>query len=222
MKQLYNLVEKLVILGGTFDPVHNGHMQMAARLYAIFNCKVTFIPTGIPPYKAPPQATSEQRLEMLKLAIANNPNYQIDTREITADHYYYSHKTLTELRTVVGDKIPIFYIIGGDSLLTLHTWHYWKDLFDLANLVIANRSGYDLTKFDSPDLAQEFERRKTESLIDLSPSSGKIYLLNYTPQNVSSTFIRRQIQQHQDIYGLVPLAVAEYIQQQHLYNNLLQ
>ena len=215
MEQLYN--DKLVILGGTFDPVHNGHMQMATRLYDIFKSKITFIPTGIPTYKAPPQATNTQRLEMLKLAIDNNPNYQIDTREITADHYYYSHKTLTELRNIVGYSIPIFYLIGGDSLLTLHTWHYWKDLLDLANLVIANRSGYDLTKFDSPDLAQEFERRKTVDLSDHSHAGGKIYLLNYTPQNVSSTYIRRQIQQGQEISGLVPPAVAKYIQQQQLY-----
>ena len=214
---IYQNADKIVILGGTFDPVHNGHMQLAAKLYEVFKTKITFMPTGIPPHKAPPQASDKQRLEMLELALAANPNYQIDSREIDAGDFCYTYKTLNNLRAEVGMEVPVFFLLGGDSLLTLHTWHYWNTLLGLTNFVVAWRSGYSAAQIESAELAAAFAKHKTFDFTNVSRPYGQFYVLDFTPQNVSSTIIRQQVNSGLNISTLVPEAVAAYIKQQQLY-----
>lgn len=219
MNSISALQKKIVILGGTFDPIHNGHMEMADILFKTFKTKVTFIPTGTPPYKAHPKATADDRLEMLKLAIGKNTNYQIDEREIKSPTYCYSHQSLSILRKQVGNEVAIYFLIGGDSLCSLDTWDYWTELPNLTNFVVANRNGYDLEQIKNKKLYNIINKNRIDDLSDQVYPAGKFYMLNYTPQNVSSTFIRNQVLKRADISDLVPNAVANYIVQRHLYQN---
>ena len=216
---MYQNADKIVILGGTFDPIHNGHIQLAEKLYEVFKIPITFMPTGIPPHKAPPIATDRQRLEMLELAIANKPNFQIERMEIDANDFGYTYRTMQQLRQKVGKEIPIYFLIGGDSLLTLDTWHYWETILDTINFVVAWREGYYLEQMTSKTLIDIFNKNKSNDLLNINSISGKFYELNFTPQNVSSTLIRKHVHDGLDVTNLVPLAVADYIRQHQLYKN---
>lgn len=107
-------------------------------------------------------------------------------------------------------------MIGSDSFITLDTWEYWQDLFNLANLVVVMRPGYSFAKMN-PELGLEFDNRKTNNFNDLSYATGKIYLLEFTPMDVSSTQIRHLIKTNQHISGLVPETVLDYININQLY-----
>lgn len=215
---MYQNAAKIVILGGTFDPIHNGHIQLADKLYEVFNTPITFMPTGIPPHKAPPLATDRQRLEMLELAIAtNSTKFQIERMEIEANDFGYTYRTMEQLRQKVGWEIPIYFLIGGDSLLTLDTWHHWETIIDKVNFVVAWREGYSLAQMTSQALIDIFNKNRSDDLSYLNSTNGKFYELNFTPQNVSSTMIRKRVHDGLDISDLVPQAVADYIIQHKIY-----
>ncbi len=211
------LGDKIIIFGGTFDPIHNGHLQLAEQLYKTFKSPITFMPTGIPPYKKPPQASNLQRLDMLHLAISSHPEYQIDTREINGCTYSYTYKTLQNLRLEVGSDILIYFVIGSDSLITLDTWHEWETLLKFTHFIVAFRNGYKINTFKSAKLKKIFIKNSTTDLNNLSTPYGKFYMLNFTPQDVSSTLIRQMVYNHQDISQLVPPNINAYITQQKLY-----
>lgn len=216
---MYQNADKIVILGGTFDPIHNGHIQLAEKLYEVFKTPITFMPTGIPPHKAPPIATDHQRLEMLELAIANNSKFQIERMEIDANDFGYTYRTMEQLRQKVGKDIPIYFLIGGDSLLTLDTWHYWETILDKVNFVVAWREVYSLEQMTSDALINVFNKNKSNDLSCINSANGIFYELNFTPQNVSSTMIRKRAHDGLNISDLVPLAVADYITCHNLYKN---
>lgn len=116
----------IILLGGTFDPVHNGHIALANMLYTIFQHPITILPTNLPPYKQTPTTTSSQRLEMLNLAFGTNSKFFINTSELEQDIYCCTYKTLSNMRQQLGFDIPIFFLIGSDSLLNLDTWDNWQ------------------------------------------------------------------------------------------------
>ena len=213
---LYDHLDKVVIIGGTFDPIHIGHLEMANHLLSIFNTKITFMPTNIPNYKAPPKASNNDRLNMLKLAIAGYPDFQIDTREIEAPNYCPTHQTLSEIRSEIGSEIPLYFLIGGDSLQSLDTWDYWNKLLDITHFVVANRNGYSPTDIKSPELKLLFENRHRHEFEELQ-NSGNFYMLNFTPMDISSTIIRHKVENNEDIKPYVTKSVASYIEKHHLY-----
>jgi nicotinate-nucleotide adenylyltransferase len=215
---LYDSLGKIVILGGTFDPIHNGHMQMAHLLLSIFKTKITFIPTGIPDYKAPPQASNEHRLNMLELALNGHPYFQIDTRETEAHVYSPTYQTLLGIRREINNQVPIYFLIGGDSLINLDSWDCWVELLGLTHFVVANRMGYSMNAIQSDELKAEFIKRKRNEFKDLNTrSAGYFYMLDFTPDDVSSTLIRCKVKNGEDISGYVSDSVASYIHQHHLY-----
>jgi nicotinate-nucleotide adenylyltransferase len=213
---LYNNLDKVVIIGGTFDPIHIGHLEMANHLLSIFNTKITFMPTSIPNYKEPPKANNTDRLNMLKLALDGQPDFQIDTREIEAPNYCPTYQTLSEIRSEIGYDIPLYFLIGGDSLQSLDTWDYWDKLPDITHFVVANRSGYSTNDIKSPELKLLFKNRQSSDLKELQ-NSGGFYMLNFTPTNISSTTIRNKVKNHEDINPYVTQSVARYIEKHHLY-----
>lgn len=206
----------LIIFGGTFDPIHNGHLLMADAVYNKFKSEITFMPTAIPNYKTAPEATNEQRLEMLEIALANNPHYRIDTLEINQDSYSCSYKTLTFLRNKIGPKIPVYYIIGEDSLLSLGTWDSWTDLFNLTNFIVLKRPNYSYETMANP-LRTIFEERKTTNFANLDVQYGKIYMLDFVLSDISSTKIRACVKNGISINGYVPSLVAKYILEHNMY-----
>lgn len=203
-------------MGGTFDPIHNGHLAIANTVYTKFKQVITFMPTAIPNYKAAPDATNVQRLKMLELAITNKPHYKIDTLEINKNSYSCSYSTLTFLRNKIGHNVPIYYIIGQDSLISLDTWDSWQDLFNLTNFIVLNRPDYSYAMMTTK-LQTIFKERKTTNCDNLNVPYGKIYMLDFILSNISSTKIRDCVKNNIPIDDYVPPLVAKYILQNNIY-----
>lgn len=211
-------MKECILFGGTFDPIHNGHMAIAAKLHEVFNHQVTFLPTGIPPYKPPSQVLPIERLTMLQLAIGHTNKFAIDTLEIEQDTFCYTYKTLSLIRQQIGIATPLFFVIGSDSLITLNTWDNWQSLFNLTNFIIVHRTGYNSNNMPL-ELRHEFYQRVTSNLSEFKKStSGKFYLLDFNPMNISSTKIRLDIKHNLAIKKYVPLKVQQYILEHNLYH----
>src|SRR5208282_4478766 len=168
------------ILGGTFDPVHFGHLRLAQELgEALRLSEVRFMPSGIPPHRVAPQATPAQRVAMVRLAIADNPLFIIDEREIASDGPGYTIDTLTELRRELGATRPLCVLLGADAFLDLVTWHRWHELFNFAHVVAAHRPGFPIQTWSQrmpQPLAREYEARHMEQplAVHLSPAGGVV------------------------------------------------
>ena len=117
------------ILGGTFDPIHLGHLRLAEEVAdALKLAQVRFIPAGTPPHRAMPRTDAVHRLAMVRLAIANNPRFALDDRETQRTGLSYTHDTLASLRAEVGDATPLVLIMGADAFVKLETWHRWREI----------------------------------------------------------------------------------------------
>lgn len=211
-----NCQEAYFIIGGTFDPVHLGHMALAEKVYSIFRHTVNFIPTAIPNYKPPPKTTAIQRLDMLNLALKNNQHFAINNREMFLKEYIPTATSLKKLRHEIGNKIPIYFLIGGDSLITLDSWDNWQTLFDLTNFIVAMRPGYELNTM-SEELKNEYDKRITTEIT--YSTSGDIYILDFDPMDISSTKIRNNIANNKSVANFISPEVNEYIVENKLYLN---
>lgn len=210
------------ILGGTFDPIHNGHLRLAQE--ALEQCglaAVRIIPAGTPPHRGGPHATTEQRLAMVRLAVQDNAAFMLDEREIRRSGPSYTVDTLATLRSELGSEQPLCLLMGGDAFLQLDTWHEWKKLFELAHIVVIQRNGRPLgNAIEQADAALRDEYRAR-----LAPASaalhegpaGAIVVLDMPTLEISATSIRSRCAQGRSLRYLVPDAVAGYIQSHHLY-----
>jgi nicotinate-nucleotide adenylyltransferase len=211
-------MDKLIIYGGTFNPIHNGHLKFADTINKILDSPIYFMPNIIPPYKVMPTITNQQRLDMLQLAIKDNPNFAINTLELAANNYYYSQKTLTLLRLQYGDMIPFYFIIGLDSLISLSTWNFYQDIFDLTNLIVVNRHNFDYNDITDVNLRKEIATRRVDNFNDQTTTHGIIYFLpEEITADISSTKIRAKVKAGESISNLVPPAVEQYIKSHNLY-----
>ena len=131
------------IFGGTFDPIHFGHLRLAEEMLELANLQqIRFIPTGTPPHRGAPQVTAVQRSAMVGLAIADQPKFVLDEREVRRAHMCYTVDTLRELRQELGEAQPLCLLMGGDAFLQLHTWYQWEELLELAHIVVGCRPGF--------------------------------------------------------------------------------
>lgn len=206
------------IFGGTFDPIHYGHLRMAEELAAALCLEsVRFIPAGQPPHRAVPRTEAKHRLEMTRLAIAGNPRFVLDDREVRATRPSYTVDTLDSLREELGEAQPIFLLMGADAFLGLTTWREWQRLFDLAHIAVAHRPGYRVSQSDAlPDsLRSELHARRCDSAP--AAPAGCIVLKPVTQLDISATGIRQHLSAGASARYLSPDAVLNYIQQHHLY-----
>jgi nicotinate-nucleotide adenylyltransferase len=209
------------ILGGTFDPIHYGHLHMADEVRAALDlAEVRLIPAGNPYHRAtaPPRASALQRLAMARLAVADFPGLAVDPREALQSTPSYTVDTLTSLRTEMG-ATPLLLLLGADAFVTLPSWRRWIDLFDLAHLVIIARPGYEVPTPLPAALAAEWAVRATEDSGLLSRGTGRIYSQWVSPQPISATRIRAMLQTGQRPDGLLPAAVVAYIETHSLYRS---
>jgi nicotinate-nucleotide adenylyltransferase len=198
------------ILGGTFDPIHNGHLRTALDVQQSLGLdEMRLIPLRDPPHKEQPTCSPEQRLKMLRAAVANEPSLTVDERELNQSGKSYSLLTIQSLRDELGD-IPICLIIGQDAYQGFPTWHKPDEILQLAHLVIMQRPG-------------EHERNPYPERITDNPeelrttTAGKIYLQPVTQLNISSTGIREMIRDSRSPRYLLPDAVLEIIEKDDLY-----
>jgi nicotinate-nucleotide adenylyltransferase len=204
------------LLGGTFDPIHIGHLRPAIEARdAIGLAEIRLIPNHIPPHRAHPFCSSEQRLAMVKLAAAENAGFVVDERELRRDTPSWTIDTLIELRQALPDT-PLCFLMGMDSLLGLPGWHRWQELLDHAHLVVSVRPGWQP---DYPgEVAELLARHHTMDATALHRRlAGHIWLADNQPLELSATRLRTLLAAGEDPRYLLPPSVADYIRQQGLY-----
>lgn len=207
----------LGLFGGTFDPIHAAHLRMAQAFAAELQlAEVRLIPAGQPYHRQHgTHASPAQRLAMVRLAIAGQPGLTVDEREIHRDKPAYTIDTLQEIRAEVGPERPLWWLIGGDSLATLHTWRRWEALFELANIAVALRPGFDASSLPPP-VRQQWQARQVTDFSNAAPS-GTMRPLALPPLDVSATAIRQRLHSGADVTDLLSAAVLGYIRQHQLY-----
>lgn len=198
------------IFGGTFDPIHYGHLRPALDVAeALDLAEVRFIPSGRPPHRGQPVASPELRLEMVRAAVAPEPRFVVDEREIHADRPSYSVTTLESLRRERPDT-PLCLIVGMDAFLGLAGWHRWRQLLDLAHLVVAHRPGWHLqAEGELSTLVAAHQLHDPAGLHEVP--AGHIFLQTVIQLEISSTAIREIVAAGGDVRYLLPEAVRELI-----------
>jgi len=210
------MAESIGILGGTFDPVHYGHLRPALDVAEQLNlAQIYLIPNSIPPHRAQPQATAEQRLEMLHLAIKDCPEFVIDDRELQRQGESYTVDTLLSLRQDFPEN-PLYLLIGTDAFLYIQTWHRWQELLQLAHIVVMERPDEILVM---PDKLNKWYQQYLASKDDAKQFSGKIWPVKVTQLAISATEIRQKIAQGLTPQFLLPDTVIHFIKQSGLYQD---
>ncbi|MBV8680104.1 MAG: nicotinate-nucleotide adenylyltransferase [Aquitalea sp.] len=210
-------VAALGLFGGTFDPIHAAHLRMAQAFRTELQLDaVRLIPAGQPYHRQHgAHASPEQRLAMVQLAIAGLPGLYADAREVHRNKPAYTIDTLQEIRAEVGPDVALWWLIGGDSLASLHTWRRWEDLFALANIAVALRPGFDQTRLH-PAVRTQWQQRQVTDFSNASPS-GTMRPLALPPLDVSATEIRQRLRTGANVEHLLSTPVLGYIRQHRLY-----
>lgn len=209
----------LVLYGGTFDPIHNGHLAIARLVRDTVQADVHLMPSADPPHRTRPGATAPQRARMLDLAVAGERGLHVDRRELRRQSRSYTFETLTALRDVERVCGPIALVIGADSFLGLPTWHEWQALFSLCHFIVAERPGHDLDlPWPAPLVPVADGRLTTEPQSLRQTPAGRVLRLRHPLRPESATAIREAIARGDDTWQdwVVP-AVASYIQRHALY-----
>ncbi|HEY3646322.1 MAG TPA: nicotinate-nucleotide adenylyltransferase [Gammaproteobacteria bacterium] len=209
-------MRKIGIFGGSFDPVHFGHLRPALEiLEALSLDHMLFIPSGLPPHRDAPLASAAQRLAMLKAAIGEERRFKVDERELKRDTPSYTFDTLAELRHE-HPQTRLVLALGLDAFLGFTTWHRWKEILELAHLVIAHRPGSSLeTHGEIAMLVQEREVDDADAL--MAGPAGRLMFLPVTQLEISSSRVRESAARGDDIRYLVPEPVRALIQDSHCY-----
>ncbi|MBG6031572.1 nicotinate-nucleotide adenylyltransferase [Proteus hauseri] len=210
--------QAIALYGGTFDPIHYGHLRPVEALSGLIGLKeVIWLPNNIPPHRPQPEASSQQRLEMVQLALEPYSSFKVDTRELEKPTPSYTIETLRDFRKEIGDKQPLAFIIGQDSLLSINTWHQWDKLLDVCHLLVCARPGYQ-THFENIQMQTWLTQHQTKQQEDIHClPSGKIFLADTPLYNISATDIRARHKAGLNCHDLLPNSVEDYIRQQQLY-----
>ncbi len=211
------MTQPVGILGGTFDPVHNGHLHLAATFLGQLKiAEILFVPLNNPPHRPAPLASPEQRLEMLKIALENHPHLKIDDCELQRGGVSYTIDTLRHIRKKI-DETPLCLIMGMENFKTLNNWHQWQSLMDYAHIIIANRPGND-DEIKNDEIKKFMENFITKSVTNLHDQpAGHIIRLDIPMLDISSTQIRNNFQSGQKTESLLPDKVLDFIHTHHLY-----
>lgn len=194
---------KLAVMGGTFDPIHYGHLVTAEAARCGFNLdKVVFVPSGRPPHKREKNITpAEDRFGMTTLAVATNPFFEVSRVEIDRPGFSYAIDTVTAFFDYYGNNIELFFITGADAILEILTWKHVDRLMEKCHFIAATRPGFHLNDINS--LPKQFVE--------------KIIFMEVPALAISSTDIRRRVVENRPIKYLLPESVEEYIYRHHLY-----
>ncbi|MDN3652566.1 nicotinate-nucleotide adenylyltransferase [Thalassotalea ponticola] len=205
---------RIGIFGGTFDPIHFGHITPCKDLAQALELEqIRLMPANIPPHKANAHATSGHRLAMVKLVCQNEPLFVCDSRELNRQQASYTINSIVELATEY-DNAQLFFFIGTDSLLNLHTWYQIDRLLQHCHFVVSTRPGYALTAMSDSPLVQ---RLTTDVEQVLARPAGGILLVDTCQIDISSTQIRQSIAQQQDVSAYLPDYICKYIRENNLY-----
>lgn len=211
------------ILGGTFDPIHYGHLRLGEELgEALRLAEVRLLPSGTPPHRSAPVASAEHRVAMTRLAARSNPRFRVDESEVHRSGPGYMFDTLTQLRSDLDAARALVLLLGADAFLELVTWHRWHDLFGLAHIAVAHRPGFPVERWAEQmpqPLAREYAARLMQQplAVHLSPAGG-IVVLPFTALDISATALREILRSGRSARYLLPASVLDYIQSNGLYS----
>ena len=208
----------LVFYGGTFDPVHRGHLAVAIAARDRLQATVRLLPAADPPHRPPTGADGAQRAAMLALAVAGEPGLRVDLRELARGVPSRTIDTLRDVRDEHGDRQPIAFVLGADSFRGLPGWKGWPALLDAAHWVVAGREGHPLEQGLPPHLAAAMHGRRTDDVDALHATPGGCVLSLRQPlEPVSASRIRALAASGGAWKHLVPDAVATFIDRHRLY-----
>lgn len=203
------------IWGGTFDPIHLGHLRTALEVAQQLRlAKVHIIPTFTPPHRDQPVASPHQRLEMARIATANEPLFFVDEREMTRKGVSYSIDSLIELRNELG-ATPLCFMIGTDAFYSLPTWHRYTELLTYAHLIVISRPGFEAPT--QGEMADLFAKRQHSIDFLHQQSAGGIFAVTTTSLAISASNIRKEIAMGMNPRYLLPDDVYNYIQHNGIY-----
>ena len=206
----------VAVLGGTFDPVHHGHLQLAIDVAERLNLtQVRLMPSFQPVHRSNTTATSEQRLKMLQLAVADSSKLVVDDREFRRQGASYTLLSLEEIRAEIGNETPLFFIMGEDAFSQFDSWHQWQKLVDYAHILVAIRPGKH-PKI-SATLARFADLHGYTGESVPTSAAGNIIWMDNVVLEISSSDIRQRIAEQRNLSYLLPLKVIDYIEQQQIY-----
>lgn len=190
---------RIGIMGGTFDPIHHGHLVAASEVQHSFDLEeVVFVPTGEPWQKAHKEVTpAEDRYLMTVIATASNPRFWVSRVDIDRGGPTYTADTLTDMKESLGEDVDLYFITGADALAQMLSWHNAEQMFDLAHFVGCTRPGHHLTDPGLPE--------------------GRVTLLEVPALAISSTEVRDRVKAGEPVWYLVPDGIVQYINKRHLY-----
>lgn len=202
------------ILGGTFDPVHFGHLRTGLDVVEELGlAQLRLIPCAIPPHRVEPVAAASERRLMLELAIKNHPKLLVDDRELSREGPSYTVDTLMSLRQDFPDN-PLFVLMGTDAFCSLPSWSRWQQVLDLAHIVVMQRA--DEAMQMSAELTDWYQQHQASQGDELLPA-GNIWSVPVTQLSISATQIREKLMQQRDVRYLLPDAVIALIEQLSFY-----
>jgi nicotinate-nucleotide adenylyltransferase len=216
------LSKLLGLFGGTFDPIHFGHLRLAEEAISHLGLSsVRWIPAGQPAHRGTPQVSAQHRLAMVLRSTAQNPLFSVDPAEVEAERASYTVETLERLRAELGATQPLVLLVGADAFAGLATWHRWRDLFALTHIAISHRPGFPVELSSLPhELATEFSNRHQTDAANLGDAAGgRIVTFAMTQLAISATQIRQLLANGKSARYLLPDAVLDYIQLHQLYRN---
>jgi nicotinate-nucleotide adenylyltransferase len=208
------------LLGGTFDPVHLGHLRLAEEARETLGLeRVVWLPAGQPPHRRPPREPGTHRLAMVRLAVAGNGGFAVDDAEVRSVAPSYTAVSLERLRAQFGPERPLVLLMGADAFLGLPAWHRWRDLFGLAHVAVASRPGYAIDAGTLPGaLADEFAARRRPDPAGLgAAAAGAIVEFAIAPLAISASDIRDRVASGRSVRYLIPDSVLDYIGRHSLY-----
>lgn len=209
-----------LVFGGTFDPIHHGHLRSAIELRELLQAdELRLMPSHQPPLRGRPGGTARQRLEMVQLAAANEPGFVVDDRELNRDGASYTVDSLRELRTELGDGVALTMVMGSDAYAKLHRWHRWQSLLDYANVWVIERADHPLQA--DGEVAAAMDACRLASVEQLrARAAGGFFSSRLIQLPISATDIRARVAAGRSIRYLLPDAVAERIAHWGLYQNM--
>jgi nicotinate-nucleotide adenylyltransferase len=201
-------VQPLAVFGGTFDPVHIGHLRAAWEAAEALGAEVHLVPAKIPPHRPQPVASPEQRVAMLRAALAGQDRLRLDLRELDRPGPSFTFDTLTSLRSEVGDQRPLVLVIGADAFAGLAAWHRWRELFELAHVCVLTRPAQIPAMPDV--LAAEVAARHADGVETLrAASAGRVLDMVVSALGISATRIRTLLAEGHEPRWLVPQALLD-------------
>ena len=206
----------LGVFGGTFNPIHFGHLRSALEVREALNLdRVLLVPAAQPPLREQPAVSAELRAHMVELAIAAEPGLECDRRELQREGPSYTVDTLAELRHEVGEETPLFLVVGADTLDKLDQWHRWQDLLQLAHLAVLTRPGWVLRA--DGDMGRWLSQHRADPVAMRSRPAGGVLSLALRQLPVSATEIRSLIAEGRSPRYLLPDTVWQTILKQRAY-----